>query len=74
MISYSDTPEQPQGCTLNFIDEMTGETVSIAFGYLHGMPTAMLLLVSDAPGEDRLVAVPREVLSLALDHGWEEVS
>jgi hypothetical protein len=70
-IQYSNTPEQPQGCTLNFINELSGEVVSLAFGYLAEEPTMMMMLVGN-DGPDRLIAIPREVLEIAIDQGWAE--
>jgi len=61
--------------TLNFISDLTGETVSIAFGYLDDVPTAMMKLDPFFAGDDenrRLIAIPREVLKEALAQGWAE--
>ena len=53
---------------LHFVNGADGEEVQMAFGYFRGEPTAAVFRGSDeAP-----IMIPREVLQIALEQGWEE--
>ena len=51
--------------SLNFYDPVSGDEISLHFGYLK--QKAMMPVFS---GDDLLVMIPREVLISALSEGW----
>ena len=51
--------------TLNFTNQADGVDVSIGFGYFRNEPTAALF------HNDLLILIPRDVLQIALELGWE---
>ena len=52
--------------TLDFINEADGVEVQLAFGYYKHEPTVALF------HEDLLILIPKDVLVIALQQGWEE--
>ena len=61
------TPGKP---TLNFEEEGTGREITMAFGYMtdEHIPT-MAVFVEDI---DDPILVPKDVLQIALEQGWEK--
>ncbi len=65
MIPPEPHQERP---ALWFRNASDGRDVQMAFGYFYGVPTAAVFRESDtAP-----LMIPREVLQIALEQGWEE--
>ena len=65
MIPPEPNQERP---ALWFTNAGDGQDVQMAFGYFYGVPTAAVFRGSDkAP-----IMIPREVLQIALEQGWEE--
>ncbi len=54
--------------TLNFTNQADGVDVSIYFGYFKDEPTAALF------HNDLLILIPKEVLRMGFEQGWEITS
>ena len=52
--------------TIDFTNEADQVDVQIAFGYYKGAPVAAMF------HKDLLILIPRIVLQLAVDEGWED--
>ena len=53
---------------LHFVNGADGQEVKMAFGYFQGEPTAAVFRGSDKGP----IMIPREVLQIAIEQGWEE--
>ena len=58
--------------TLGFECPVTQETITLAFGYLSGVPMMPIFRgeVDATGGSDLIAMLPREVLIAALNDGW----
>ena len=54
--------------TLNFTNDVDQVEVAMAFGYYKGEPTVAMF------HEELLILIPKGVLQIALEQGWEEHS
>jgi len=63
VMTTNNTDNRPSLCW-----EIDGNTYEMAFGYMHGDPTAAVF-VNDSTTP---VFIPQDVLDIALHQGWEQ--
>ena len=51
--------------SLNFINDVDGVEISMAFGYFKNEPTMALF------HKETLVLIPKDVLQIAFEQGWD---
>ena len=59
------TMQETQRPTLNFINDVDGVEISMAFGYVKNKPTMALF------HKETLVWIPKDVLQIAFEQGWD---